>query len=141
MTRKILVAVLLICASMAAGCHTTYVTVEENKNTESVLVSYKFGMLEAILAKDVPTLTAASDKALTDLRMPVVSKSSDKLVGKVTAYTSDGKDVTVSMASIGENITKMNIVVGSRWDGGDEVRSRLIFQKILESGGWGQSPR
>jgi hypothetical protein len=129
---------LLVAMVLVAGCHTTTVTVEQGKEEETVAASYKFGQLETVLAKDIDTLAAASEKALTALRMPVVSKSHDRLVGRIAAYTSDGKDVTINLAALGDNVTRMTITVGSRWGGGDEVQSRAILQKILESGGWGK---
>ncbi len=120
---------------LACGCHTTYVTVESGRDTENVSASYKFGMLEAVLSRDVDTLSDSSEKALGALRMPVVNKSKDKLSGKIQAYTSDGKDVTINITSLGESVSRLTIVVGSRI-AGDEAQSRLIFQKILESGAW-----
>jgi hypothetical protein len=133
MKTRIVVAMLLVGLVLAGGCKQTYVTVG---NDENVSASFNMGKLESVLSKDVDTLMAASEKALTDLKMSVVNKSKDGLVGKVEAYTSDGKDVTVSMTSLSEGVTRLTIVVGSRLTLGDESRSRAIFQKILESGGW-----
>jgi hypothetical protein len=139
MARNTLAGLVMAVLLLASGCHTTYVTVEDGRNSENVSASYKFGMLEAVLSRDIDPLTVACEKALADLKMPVVNKSKDKLVGKLQAYTSDGKDVTINMTSLGQGVTRMTIVVGSRLGLGDEMQSRVIFQKILESGGWGTS--
>ena len=121
---------------LLSGCSRTYVTVSDGKVSENVSASYNLGKLESVLSKDINTLMVASEKALTDLKMAVVNKSQDQLVGKVEAYTSDGKDVTVSLTSLSAGVTRLTIVVGTRLTLGDEARSRAIFQKILENGGW-----
>ncbi len=136
MKTRVVLVVLAAAALLAVGCKQTYVTVGDEKVSENVSASYNMGRLESVLSKDIDTLMVASEKALTDLRMSVVNKSKDMLVGKVEAYTSDGKDVTVSLTSLSEGVTRLTIVVGTRWTLGDESRSRAIFQKILESGGW-----
>jgi hypothetical protein len=136
MKRNILMAFAMVTVMAAAGCHTTYVTVGDDRTSESVSASYKFGMLEAVLAKDIDSLTAATEKAMADLKMPIVNRTKDQLAGKIQAYTSDGKDVTIRMTTLSEGVTRLTIVVGSRWGLGDEPRSREIFQQILDDGGW-----
>jgi hypothetical protein len=133
---KKVLAVLVLAALFSGGCHTTYVTVDDGKDSENVSASYKFGMLEAVLARDIDVLSTATEKALDDLKMPIVNRTKDKLVGKIQAYTSDGKDVTINMTTLSEGVTRLTIVVGTRLGGGDEQRSREVFQKILEDGGW-----
>jgi hypothetical protein len=139
MKTSMVVIALLAAVLTAGGCRQTYVTVGDDKVYENVAASFKFGMLESVLSRDVDTLVAATEKAMAELKMPVVNKGKDKLVGKVEAYTSDGKDVTINMTSLSEGVTRLTIVVGSRWGLGDESRSREIFAKILENGGWKSS--
>jgi|GEM_PF-4960918 len=133
MGTRVVVVLILMAAVLTGGCHSTSVTVNDREN---VSASYKFGMLESVLGKDIGTLMEASEQALTDLNMPIVNKSKDELVGKVEGYTSDGKTVTINLTSLSSETTRLTIVVGSRWGLGDEARSRAIFQQILEDGGW-----
>jgi hypothetical protein len=116
---------LLVVAVAAGGCGKSYVAVGE----ENVKVSYDFGVLKVVLARDVDALSGASLTALEELKIPVVNKSKDKLIGRVEGYTSDGRTVSIWMEALSEGVTKLSIRVGTF---GDEALSRVVFVKIMK---------
>jgi hypothetical protein len=116
---------LFVLAAVTAGCTSTYVT----GGSRSVEASYELGTLKAVLAKDVETTVAAAERALEKLNMRVAGTSSDRLVGRIQAYTITGSTVTMTMTALADRVTRLTIRVGAM---GEESTSRVILQKVLE---------
>jgi hypothetical protein len=126
MKARMMTTLLLVAVIATGGCTKSYVAVGD----ENMKVSYDFGTLKVVLAKDVDTLSVASLAAMEELKLPVTNKNRDKLVGRVEGYTSDGQTVKVKMEALSEGVTMLSIRVGTL---GDEALSRMILVKIMKN--------
>jgi hypothetical protein len=89
-------------------------------------VAYISGKLRATVSQDVPTVYAASTKAMADLKIPVLSSGQDALSASITARDAQDKKITIDIKRSGET-TEIVIRVGF-W--GDQAKSQTILDKI-----------
>jgi hypothetical protein len=77
------------------------------------------------------TVLAAARGALTDQGLPVIKETSDKEGDdgkvKIDSRFSDGKDLSITIASIAHDLTEVRVKVGAL---GDEGRSQWIMNEI-----------
>lgn len=89
-------------------------------------VAYVSGKLKATVSQDVPTVYAASMKAMDDLKIPVSSSGQDALSATLTARDAQDKKITIDIKRSGTT-TDIVIRVGF-W--GDQAKSQTILDKI-----------
>ncbi len=78
-------------------------------------------------------VTTAAQKACADLKLNNINGNGTKVDGQVTAQTADGKDVTISIAQAGEDVSKVTIRVGAA---GDESISKQLVDRINSHLSW-----
>jgi hypothetical protein len=93
-------------------------------------VAYIKGDLETVEAKNLDTVYRATGKAIEQLELNVSSKTKDALEAKFVLRDSMDKKITIKLAATAEGTTKLSIRVGVF---GNEVKSRLIYDKIREN--------
>jgi len=93
-------------------------------------VAYARGDLAAVESKGLDAVYAAAEKAVSELELNVVSKRKDKLMGEIVARDAEYKKITIKLKATAEQTTKISIRIGVF---GDEIRSRLIYQKIQDN--------
>jgi len=93
-------------------------------------VAYMKGDLEAVEAKDIDTVYAATKKAVEQLDLSVSQDTKDALSAKIVARDAQDKKVTINLKSTTEDTTKISIRVGTF---GSETKSRLIHDQIRKN--------
>ncbi len=93
-------------------------------------VAYIKGDLEAVEAKNIDAVYAATKKALKQLGLSVTRESRDALSGIITARDAQDKKVTIKLNTTTEGATKISVRVGLF---GNETMSNLIYQKIHDN--------
>jgi hypothetical protein len=93
-------------------------------------VAYIKGDLEAVEAKNIDAVYAATKKALKQLRLSVTRESKDAISGIITARDAQDKKVTIKLNSTAEGATKISVRVGLF---GNETKSNLIYQRIHDN--------
>ncbi len=93
-------------------------------------VAYIKGDLEAVEAKNIDAVYAATKEAMKQLRYSVTRESRDAISGVITARDAQDKKVTVKLNSTAEAVTKISIRVGLF---GNETKSNLIYQTIHDN--------
>jgi hypothetical protein len=78
-------------------------------------------------------VTTAAQKACADLKLNNINGNGTKVDGQVTAQTADGKDVTISIAQAGEDVSKVTIHVGTT---GDEAISKQLVDRFNSHLSW-----
>jgi propanediol dehydratase small subunit len=78
-------------------------------------------------------VTTAAQKACEDLKLNNIVGNGTKVDGQVTAQTADGKDVTISIAQAGDQVSKVTIRVGAT---GDEAVSKQLVDRINSHLSW-----
>lgn len=104
------------------GCKTTVVGPEGQ--TSAV---YSMGTLSAEEPSGIDSVYQATINALTELELSISQKLKDELTAKVIARDAEDKKVTVELASVAKDSTKMKIRAGSF------SRASRIYQMIHES--------
>ena len=90
-------------------------------------VAYMRGDLEAVEAKDIDTVYAATRKAVEQLDLKVSSDTKDALSAEIVARDAQDKKITIKLKSTTEDTTEISIRVGTF---GSETKSRLIHDQI-----------
>lgn len=90
-------------------------------------VAYVRGELQTTVDAPLERTWAASQKALTDLQMPVTDQDKDGLSGKLTARAAGDKKVVVRVKKVTSTATELGIRIGT-W--GDETKSHEILEAI-----------
>ena len=93
-------------------------------------VAYVMGDLEAVRAEGLDQVYQATLDAMQQLEFSVTSKQKDALQAEVIARNAADKKITVEMEKSTEDTTSINIRVGLF---GDEEKSRMIYEKIVEN--------
>lgn len=93
-------------------------------------VAYVKGDLEAVEAKDINSVYKATEKTIEELELNVSKKTKDAMSAVIVARDSADKKITIKLSATAEGTTKLSIRAG--WFG-NETKSRLIYQKILEN--------
>jgi endo-beta-N-acetylglucosaminidase D len=93
-------------------------------------VAYVKGDLEAVEAKDLDTVYAATLRAADELGLKVTKKSKDAMSAAIIARDAEDKKVTIKLKKTADNTTKLSIRIGVF---GNERKSRLIYQAIQDN--------
>ena len=93
-------------------------------------VAYVTGSLEGVESKNVDTIYKATERAAGELGLVTTEKTKDVLSARIIARDAQDKRVTIKLKALAEESTKISVRVGF-W--GDEVKSRLIYQKIQDN--------
>ena len=123
---KRLLLVLLLCGAgvLVGGC----IVVAAGAGAGTV--AYVTGGLEGVESKKVDTVYKATEKAVGELGLVTTEKTKDALSAKIIARDAQDKKITINLKALAEESTKISVRVGF-W--GDEVKSRLIYQKIQDN--------
>ncbi len=90
-------------------------------------VAYARGDLEVVESYSLDKVYEATETALDELELNVISKSKDALTATINARDAQDQKVTITLKKIAEQTTKISVRIGTF---GDETKSRLIYQKI-----------
>lgn len=128
--RKEQVFLILVLSGMAVlvqGCAVAWVGA--GLGVGAGTVAYLRGDLEAVEPKNIDTVFEATEKAMEELELKVSKKTKDKMSAVIVARDAQDKKITIKLRAAAEESTKLSIRVGGF---GDEMKSRLIYQKIRE---------
>ncbi|MFG0329144.1 MAG: DUF3568 family protein [Phycisphaerales bacterium] len=90
-------------------------------------VAYSRGDLTAVKTSSVEEVHDATLEALDELQYEVVESSMDLYYAEIHAETASGKDVKIEIERREDNLTEIDIRVGTL---GDETTSRRILKHI-----------
>jgi len=123
---KRVLMVLLLCGAgvLVGGC----IVVAAGAGAGTV--AYVTGGLEGVESKKVDAVYKATEKAVGELGLVTTEKTKDALSAKIIARDAQDKKITIKLKAVAEESTKVSVRVGF-W--GDEVKSRLIYQKIQDN--------
>jgi len=93
-------------------------------------VAYMRGDLEAVEAKDIDAVYAATKKAVEQLELKVSSDTKDALSAEIVARDAQDKKITIRLKSTTEDTTQISVRVGTF---GSETKSRLIHDQIKKN--------
>ena len=93
-------------------------------------VAYVRGDLEVVEAHKLDDVYEATKKALDELELSVTTDNKDKISAQVVARDSQDKKVKVRLSAVTDEATKISIRHGVF---GDELKSRLVYDKIKEN--------
>jgi hypothetical protein len=93
-------------------------------------VAYMRGDLEAVEAKDIDAVYAATKKAVEQLELDVSSDTKDALSAEIVARDAQDKKITIRLKSTTEDTTQISVRVGTF---GSETKSRLIHDQIKKN--------
>lgn len=93
-------------------------------------VAYMRGDLEAVEAKDIDAVYAATKKAVEQLELKVSSDTKDALSAEIVARDAQDKKITIKLKSTTEDTTQISIRAGTF---GSETKSRLIHDQIKKN--------
>jgi hypothetical protein len=125
-TRQILLIIILIGITIiGVGCVAAAVGI--GAAGAAGTIAYIKGDLEAIEAEDLNVVYEATEKAVDELELRVISRTKDALTAAIYARDAEDKKVTITLKRTTEQTTKLSIRIGTF---GDETKSRLIYQKI-----------
>jgi len=116
--------ILLLAAILAAGigCSTTVI----DPGTQSS-ATYRWGKLTTEEPADIATVYAAADKAMTDLGLSIVQKTTDELEANLVVRDAQDKKITVQLLAVTKDRTKIIIAVGS------VEKARRVYQTIHDN--------
>ena len=98
-------------------------------------VAYVKGDTDAVVDADTKTVTAASEKAMKEMELYVVSSSATGFDGRVDGRTPGDTKVVVVVKHYGENLSKVSVRVGNF---GNSAMQDELLEKIrqnVKSGG------
>ncbi len=104
--RICLIAVLAAAVLLGLGCKTTII----DPATQS-RATYQMGKLTVEEPRDLNTVYAATEKAMSDLELKVVQRAKDELQAEVAARDAQDKKVLVRLLSLRKDATKVSIDV------------------------------
>ena len=93
-------------------------------------VAYVKGDTDAVIDADTKTVTAASEKAMKEMELYVVSSSATGLDGRIDGRTAGDTKVVVVVKHYGENLSKVSVRVGNF---GNSVMQDELLEKIREN--------
>lgn len=124
------VTAMIIAACLLSGCIPLLVGGAAAGGT----YAYVAGEMQVTEEVPLDVLWLASEEALRELELTVVSKDKDGLSGAIRARGSEDKAITVRLEKKAPSVTTIRIRVGVF---GDEQYSRLILQKIRQQTPYG----
>lgn len=92
-------------------------------------VTANFGTIHAQVPGQPVTVVKATQAALKDMNLILISGNSSQLSGRVIARTSEDKPITVNVQSTNNKVSKLSIKVGGY---GDERMGLAILHGIQE---------
>ena len=96
---------------------------------------YSGGKLYAVAGKDLNSVYLATQKALKQLELEVIEQAKDVFIAKIVAKAADGKKITIWIEPGPGDSSELSIRTGKL--GGNESRSRVIYEKIRQNLGTG----
>jgi len=93
-------------------------------------VAYIKGDLEAVEAKNIDAVYAATKQAVKQLGLTVTSDYKDVHSAEIIARDAEDRKTTIKLKAVSAQTTKLSIRVGTF---GNKVRSSLIYQKIHDN--------
>lgn len=93
-------------------------------------MAYVKGDLESVEDVNIEIVYKATVKAIEDLELTLTMTEKDALSAEIGARDAQDKKITIKLKAVSEETTKLNIRVGIF---GDETKSRLIYQAILQN--------
>jgi hypothetical protein len=93
-------------------------------------VAYVKGDTDAVIDADTKTVTAASERAMKDMELYVISSAATGLDGRVDGRTAGDTKVVVVVKHYGENLSKVSVRVGNF---GNSVMQDELLEKIREN--------
>jgi hypothetical protein len=93
-------------------------------------VAYVKGDLEAVEAKNIDAVYAATRRAVKPLGIAVTKDFKEALSAEIVGRDTDDRNTTIRLKALSDNTTKLSIRVGIF---GNKVRSSLIYQKIHDN--------
>jgi hypothetical protein len=93
-------------------------------------VVYIKGDLEAVEAKNIDTVYAATKKAVEQLGLVITKDSKDTRTAEIITRDDEDRKTTIKLKATSLETTKLSIRVGIF---GNEVRSSFIYQKIHDT--------
>jgi hypothetical protein len=120
--RTLLIVLLIGIALFSQGCVAAAVGVGA-----AGTIAYARGDLEVVESYNLDNVYEATEIALDELELNIISKSKDALTATINTRDAQDKKVKITLKKIAEQTTKISIRIGTF---GDETKSRLIYQKI-----------
>ncbi len=96
---------------------------------------YSRGKLYAVAGKDLNSVYLATQKALKQLELEVIEQAKDVFIAKIVTKAADGKKITIWIEPGPGDSSELSIRTGTF--GGNESRSRVIYEKIRQNLGTG----
>jgi hypothetical protein len=96
---------------------------------------YSGGKLYAVAGQDMNSVYSATQKALQQLELEVIEQAKDVFIAKIVAKAADGKKITIWIEPGPDDSSELSIRTGKF--GGNENRSRVIYEKIRQNLGTG----
>jgi hypothetical protein len=90
-------------------------------------VAYFKGDLESTESASLDAVYTATEKAVEEMGLYVISKEKDALGTRFVLRDTTDKKITINLTAVSETTTKLSIRVGVF---GDESRSRRIYEQI-----------
>ena len=116
--------ILLLAAALAAGigCSTTVI----DPGTQSS-ATYRWGKLTTQEPADIATVYAAAEKAMMDLGLSIIQKTTDELEANLVVRDAQDKKIKVELLAVTKDRTKIIISVSS------VEKARRIYQTIHDN--------
>ena len=118
-------AALLSIAVLGSGCFVAAVGVAGAAGAGTV--AWVEGALTVTLPNGFEAVTRASDQAIAQLQFAKLGDDRDALKAILTARTVDDKKIVIQVTRVGDDLTKIEIRVGTF---GDKPLSSAILNKI-----------
>ncbi len=96
---------------------------------------YSRGKLYAVAGQDMNSVYSATQKALQQLELEVIEQAKDVFIAKIVTKAADGKKITIWIEPGPGDSSELSIRTGTF--GGNESRSRVIYEKIRQNLGTG----
>lgn len=93
-------------------------------------VAYFKGDLESVEAASLDAVWQATLSAVEEMELYVISKEKDALGASLTLRDAADKKISIELATVTEDSTRVSIRVGVF---GDERKSQMIYSKIKEN--------
>ena len=120
--RTPLIFLLAATLGVGVGCSTTVI----DPGTQSS-ATYRWGKLTTQEPADIATVYAAAEKAMTDLGLSIIQKTTDELEANLIVRDAQDKKIKVELLAVTKDRTKIVISVGS------VEKARRVYQTIHDN--------
>lgn len=93
-------------------------------------VAYVKGDTDAVIDADTKTVTAATEQAMKDMELHVISREATGFDGRVNGRTAGDTKVVVVVKHYGEKLSKVSVRVGNF---GNEAMQTALLEKIKDN--------